>query len=455
MVFVATPTCIAQGEVREGEPVALSPRLGKTIDGQEREHYRLFPNIESFEEAQIIRRGDEYELTISVRDRGSNEIKRQSVSEEVIDVTRRHVWLVEARDRWVAQTTSHDGAAPDEEWYRLGLVLDYASQARYGLAGLILQDLRTSLELDAFPIEPDPGQFLDLSALDADLSYLQENDRGLQTGTPLYDRRGRTDLLIYSGLWGIWAAIALPVSFESEDAQIYALSLMAVPATTVIGASAWSRNRDVGKGLAGFIALGGNLGLWQGIGWSAVRDLDGADAVAVGLGSSAVGIALGAWTGQAWNVSEGHGLLTSSSLWWGIWYGSVLGTILEDEASSDDLGLKTSLWTSAGTVALTGILTRGSPLREGQVRLINLGGILGTLFGFGFDVLIEVDDEETALGIAAAGTTAGLLVGYQLASRRAPSPEPARELGGLRVGPAVDRLHPGATMASASWTVGF
>jgi hypothetical protein len=69
---------------------------------------------------------------------------------------------------------------------------------------------------------------------------------------------------------------------------------------------------------------------------------------------------------------------------------------------------------SDAAVLGAGIAARKVRLSEKRMRLINLAGVLGTAMGFGFDLLLEVDEEEPIFAIAGAGSLAGLALGASL-----------------------------------------
>ena len=70
------------------------------------------------------------------------------------------------------------------------------------------------------------------------------------------------------------------------------------------------------------------------------------------------------------------------------------------------------------------------------MRVINLLGVVGTAFGFGVNVLAEVDDEKTGFAIAGAGSVVGLLVGANVTRNF----DEGKDLASAAFAPAADGL---------------
>jgi hypothetical protein len=139
----------------------------------------------------------------------------------------------------------------DEGALVYSMALRYAARARYDLATTLIDDF-----ISEYPSNPLREQAQELRT---DVDRLADSKEVLfQSGTLAYDRSGRTNLLIYSGFYGIWAAIAAPSALEAENAEAYAAALLTIPATSVYVAYRLSKNTDMGKGRAGIISLSEN-----------------------------------------------------------------------------------------------------------------------------------------------------------------------------------------------------
>lgn len=58
-----------------------------------------------------------------------------------------------------------------------------------------------------------------------------------------------------------------------------------------------------------------------------------------------------------------------------------------------------------------GLIAKDVKMSRARVRLINLGGVLGTVFGFGIDLLVQPEDVSTTIAIAGLGSAGGLVLG--------------------------------------------
>jgi len=388
-------------------PASLSETIGADIDSMERDRYHLFPDIRGFESARLVRlENGAYRLEFVARGASGSTTKSRRISAEAFEQTRLHVALTEAYLRQPA-IAGPDSANEAELLHRLSL--RYASQARYDIASVLAEDLR-----GAFP-ETDHGRWASETA--PQMEFLVKRRRAFIWPGALLDQRGRTDLLVFSGYYGLWLGVAIPVVFESESAQAYAAGLLLAPPICIVAANAATKEANIPQGQATIISLGGRLGTWQGIGWSAMSDADGNTTVGAGVLAGLGGIAAAIPVAKAGGFSEGHAAIMNSALYWGSWFGAVFGVLANHDETQDHGILPDMLIASDTAILGAGIAARNVRLSKGRMRLINLAGVLGTAMGFGVDLLFEVDNEEPVFAIAGAGSIAGLAIGSAMTRR--------------------------------------
>jgi hypothetical protein len=378
-------------------PVALTDSLGAEIDSLERRSYGLFPDLDGFRTARTLTDGSGYRVEVSSGAGAEERTRSSKLSANAWEATRLHALAVE-RYRDLAPVPP---SSEDEVQYRLAL--RFASTSRYGVARALLEDLVERAE--GTPLGDEVGRTR------VEFDRILASDRALFLPRATHDQSGRTDLLVFSGFYGLWTGIAVPVWLDSEDAQVYAAGLLAAPPLALILASSASRGTEMGVGRAHVISLGGWLGTWQGVGWAAVSDVDGNQAVGIGLLSGLAGITAASVLTSEVHFSEGHGSLTGNSLLWGAWFGLVGGVLAG--AEDDDL-LRASLVGTDALVLGTAVGARNARMSKNRVRLISLLGVVGTAFGFGVDLLAEVDDEKAAFAVAGIGSVAGLVAGVNM-----------------------------------------
>lgn len=400
LVLASIPAAGAAG-AEAGATESLSDRLGPEIDSAERSHYGLFPDLPGFGTGRFDSSKGAYRLIYKEVGDGGARQRGRTVSLEAFRQTAWHVAFVEEQEA----TAGGDGVPPSlsEPDLLRRLALRYASRKRYDLASAIAADLR-----DVHAAEPAGTWAMDAIPR---LEALAGPRRALIWPGALLDQRGRTDLIVFSGYYGLWLGIAIPVALESEDAQAYAAGLLAAPAASVLLAVNATRNASISKGEATLISLGAHLGTWQGLGWAGRSDTDGNQVVAIGVATGLAGIALAIPLSKAVHFSEGHAQVTNSAMYWGGWFGLVESVLTGRDQKSDDGALVDMLVGSDVGVLAGAFAARGVRLSSSRMRLINLSGVLGIAFGGGIVLLTEADDDVAAMAMLGAGSAAGLLLG--------------------------------------------
>ena len=375
-------------------PVALTDSLGTAVDSLEQQAYGLFPDVQEFRSARTLTNGSGYRVEVTSGAGPEERTRTTKLSKEAFESTRIHARSVERYRRLAGNLPSNE----DELQYLLAL--RFAAASRYDVSRALLEDLGSRTA--GTPLGDDVAQAR------GDVDRVRQSSRGLFVPRATHDQSGRTDLLVFSGFYGLYTGIAVPIWLESEDAQLYAAGLLTAPPLALIIANSSSKGAEMGIGRAQMISLGGWLGAWQGSGWAAVSDMDGTDAVGVGVVSGLAGITAASVLTNKVHFSEGHGALTNNALPWGAWFGLVGGVVAG--AEGDDL-LRASLIGTDALVLGTAIGARNVHMSKNRARVISLLGVVGTAAGFGVDLLAEVDDTETVFAVAGIGSVTGLVVG--------------------------------------------
>jgi hypothetical protein len=386
---------------KDSRAVSLSDATGPEIDKTEREAYQLFPDIDGFETAQIYRLpNSKYRLKYTYRDRSAVRSKSRNISADVFELTKLHVSLVDEYHR--LQSTPIDDLYPEADLlYRLAH--KYASQTRYEISAVLFENLESDYG--------DSPQAMKAREVLSNTQRFRRMKKALIWKGSMFDQSGRTDLLIFSGYYGTWLGIATPLFFEADNPAPYGLGLLVGGPLSLLITSSLTKDAEISEGKANIISLGGNLGTWQGLGWASIGDNEANNVVGISELSGLGGIALAILLTSQVDFSEGHAALTSSGLQWGAWFGLVFAAIADHE--DEDL-LRDMLIGSDVLILGTGIAAKGVQMSESRVRLINLGGVLGTIAGLGLDLIIQPDDASTALAVAGTGSVAGLAIGASL-----------------------------------------
>ena len=397
-IFCATTLWSQQ---KQGEIISLSDSIGIEIDRAERDRYHLFPDITGFQSAQIIQLPDsKYRLNYTYQDTVGLHRKSISLSADALELTKLHIELTDSylRMRNVKKINENLEA---EMLYNLAL--KYSSQARYDVSSKLIGDLITDY--------PQSNEAFKAKQFHITAEKLWKTKKALFWKGSLLDQSGRTDLLIFSGYYGLWLGIATPTFFEADSPQAYAAGLLLGAPLSLLLTHNVTKEANVSDGRATMISLGGHLGTWQGIGWAAIADLDGSQVIGIGELGGLAGIAAATILTNKVDFSTGHAGLTSSGLQWGAWFGLVFAILVDHE--EDDV-LRDMLIGSDLAILGTALATKDVQMSKARVRLINLAGVIGTVLGFGIDLLVEVDDSATAFAIAGLGSVAGLVAGAQM-----------------------------------------
>lgn len=381
--------------------ISLSNKLGETIDSEEREAYSLFPEVADFGSARILQEGEKYFVEFTTQNNLGQKTWRRRISQKALDATKEHVRLVELFEA--------EGRGSElqraEALYDLGL--RYSARGRYDLAPIFFKELGENYPRS--PLADQAGQLYRTTL------RLGES-KGLWLPGALTNNDGRTELLIFSGYYGVWLGIATPSYFEADASQPYALGLLLGGPVSFLLTKSWTQNANISDSRAALITLGGHLGTWQGIGWAIVANNPGHVAVGIGelAGLAGIGIATAMTANNEFTTAQAG--LMNYSMYWGAWFGLVTAQISGSNEVLRDMLLGTDV-----ALAATTVLTNGLEMSKTRYRLINLSGVLGTMMGFGAAMLIEVDDAKTGFAITGAGSVAGLLLGAKWTANHRPN----------------------------------
>lgn len=220
----------------------------------------------------------------------------------------------------------------------------------------------------------------------------------------------RAALAFWQTLYGVGLGGQLCVLLECDEPRL-TVGAMVLGGGTGLGLSLWATQDGITSGHVDLINSATMWGWWDTFLLSFVLDTWGNEKTSVGLmmagelGGLGAGIAL--W--DTFKPNSGDiALLNSSAVWSGILTAFVLGATQPDLDSKQMAGLFLAT-TNAGALA-GAYLASTYPMSWGRVFVINAGGIVGALTGFGTAYFIAGNDLEQGwmFSSAIAGTLAGL-----------------------------------------------
>jgi hypothetical protein len=230
------------------------------------------------------------------------------------------------------------------------------------------------------------------------------------TPPPGLDQNGRVSVVVFSTLYGTWLGVAIPVIANADDPKTFVASMMAGSAAGLVISLNATENAAISDGRASLINFGGWFGTWQGIAWGNAIGVDtGEDIVAGSVIGGLTGMTAAILLTNNKEIRRGYATTVNFGGIWGSWF-ALCGAMIADVQESE------TAWGIVGTggvagVATTAIAARNTRMSRGRARLINIAGVVGTVFGLGIAVLAEVDDDPAIFAIMGAGSVAGLLAG--------------------------------------------
>jgi hypothetical protein len=122
-----------------------------------------------------------------------------------------------------------------------------------------------------------------------------------------------------------------------------------------------------------------------------------------GLAGIATGAALSNRT-----IPPGVATAVNFGALWGTWFGFGGGYLADLE--DDGLLAATLLGGNAGLMTMA-LAAPGWNVSRSRARIVSIYGVIGALSGLGLDLIIQPDDDKTAIAIPLAGSVAGLALG--------------------------------------------
>lgn len=253
----------------------------------------------------------------------------------------------------------------------------------------------------------------------------------IRLGRAASDRRrvegnGRTELVVWSTLYGLWLGVAVPGMLGADGPEPYGVGLLIGGPVGFGVARKATENVSVTDGQAGIVTWAGSWGTWQGLGWVNVVDFGkecpaGVDpfhctdepseeaTLAWMVAGGLAGVAGGVMAARRLDITPGDAALVNLGSAWGTWYG-VVAAVLADVENGDAVLATTLIGGNLGAVA-GAALARSYPISSSQARLASIIGVVGGLAGAGLDLIIQPENARVMIAIPAVASAIGLGIG--------------------------------------------
>lgn len=237
----------------------------------------------------------------------------------------------------------------------------------------------------------------------------------------------QVELMVWATTFGAWVGVAIPATFDSNEAGVYGAGLLVGGPAGFLGARAYSKSRPLSAGQVRAITFGSLWGTWQGYGLMRLLNIgeteycdgfgycynDDPDSQTV-FGSMLIGGLAGTLGGALLArkpIPSGVATTVNFGALWGTWFG-IAGGILAD-LEGDNVLASAVLVGDAGLIA-TALAAPKWDMSRNRARLISIAGVVGGIAGAGLDLIAQPDDEKVAIAIPLVGSIIGLAAGANL-----------------------------------------
>jgi len=219
----------------------------------------------------------------------------------------------------------------------------------------------------------------------------------------------RASLVGFGTLFTTWLGIGILILVEPDDPEPYGLVLMAAPLGGLAGSISLTRGMRLSDGQASLINFGGAWGIWQATGTAMVADVSDKGVVGASMAGGIIGLALSGSIVQGRYITPGDATMINFGGIWGTWF-AICGAVLADLEDSDAILACSILGGDVGLLTMAALSPK-LRMSRARARLINIGGIVGTLYGLGTGVLLEIDSKRDFCSVLIIGSALGLAAG--------------------------------------------
>ena len=223
----------------------------------------------------------------------------------------------------------------------------------------------------------------------------------------------RAGLVGFGTLYTTWLGIGTLVLLDVSEPGPNGLVLIAGPLGGLLGSLSLTRESELTDGQASLITLGGTWGIWQAVAAANLANADEKLTVGASMVGGALGLALASSIVRGRDISPGDATLINFGGIWGTWF-AICGAMAarnRDQDNSDFILGSAMMGGNAGLSAMAAWSTKLNMSRA-RARLINIGGIIGTLYGLGTSILLDIElEDRTAWSLMGFGGVVGLTAG--------------------------------------------
>ena len=223
----------------------------------------------------------------------------------------------------------------------------------------------------------------------------------------------RASLVGFGTLYTTWVGVGTLILLDVDEGGPYGLALIVGSVGGLLGSLSLTRESELSDGQASLITLGGTWGVWQAVGAANLANASDKLRVGASMAGGAIGLALASSIVRGRDISPGDATLINFGGIWGTWF-SICGAMAARDRSSDSSKFVLGSAMMGGNVGLSTMAAWSAKLDMSlaRARLINIGGIVGTLYGLGTSILLDIEPEDRSFwSLMGIGGVVGLTAG--------------------------------------------
>ncbi len=223
----------------------------------------------------------------------------------------------------------------------------------------------------------------------------------------------RAGLVGFGTFFTTWLGVGTLILLEADEPVPYGLVLIAGPLSGLFGSLRLTRESELSDGQASLITLGGTWGIWQAVAAASIAGAGDKLTVGASMAGGAIGLALTRSIVKDRDISPGDATLINFGGIWGTWF-AICGAMAARDRSSDNSNFVLGSAMMGGNVGLSVMAAWSTKLNmsRARARLINIGGVVGTLYGLGANILLDIEPEDrTFWSLMGLGGVVGLTAG--------------------------------------------
>ena len=223
----------------------------------------------------------------------------------------------------------------------------------------------------------------------------------------------RAGLVGFGTLYTTWLGIGTLVLLEVDEPGPHGLVLIAGPVGGLLGSLSLTQESKLTDGQASLITLGGTWGIWQAVAAANLANADEKLTVGASMVGGALGLALTNSIVRGRDISPGDATLINFGGIWGTWF-AICGAMAARNRDQDNNNFILGSAMMGGNIGLSTMAAWSTKMdmSRARARLINIGGIVGTLYGLGTSILLDIEPENRGFwSLMGVGGMVGLTAG--------------------------------------------